>query len=311
MRCARVTIFEGPDGSGKSTTAARYAAAAGARMVHCGPFPRQTAAGLGRTYLEAMLPALLGYQEVVLDRCWTSEGIYGAVFRDGADRLGVVGRRILERVAMRCDARLVLCLPPVEICLAHWRRRHAEGGEYLERETQLQEVYRRYGQPGLTQLAVTTYDYTRDEGYPLFYDRGLRHDVVAQTSGHAGAKVLLVGEALTEPTDRNGPDTLYPFGDLSRGGCTQWLTRQLADADIQEADLLWTNADAPGAAPTLKGFTNRFEFGARNVVALGERATAWLVKQGVAFITVTHPQSWRRFHHHETYPLIKILKELT
>src|SRR5882757_4772670 len=105
--CGSLTIFEGPDGSGKTTAAKAFAAEMGARYVHLPQFKRVTT-GLPRMYLEAMLPALLGYQDVVMDRCWLSEVPYGRVFRDGADRVGEISRHMLERVALRAGALVVL-----------------------------------------------------------------------------------------------------------------------------------------------------------------------------------------------------------
>ena len=161
-----ITIFEGPDGSGKSTAAKAYAQAIGARLVHCGPYP-QLSAGLKHVYLQAMVPALLDYDHVVLDRCWISEPIYGAIFRNGEDRIGRLGCELLDGIAALCGGRVIVCLPPLETCLDNWRRRHAQGGEYLEREAQLIDVWQLYSdgvaQRGLTTLPVTTFDYTKEQ----------------------------------------------------------------------------------------------------------------------------------------------------
>lgn len=160
-----ITIFEGPDGSGKSTAAKKYAEATGARLVHCGPYPQLTTE-LKHVYLQAMVPALLDYDHVVLDRCWISEPIYGAIFRNGEDRLGRRGCELLDGIAALCDGHVIVCLPPLETCLDNWRRRHAQGGEYLEREEQLRDVWQLYtdcvANDALTNLPVQTFDYTKD-----------------------------------------------------------------------------------------------------------------------------------------------------
>ena len=59
MTPRKLVILEGPDGGGKSRLAATLTEALGARLVHCGPFPRVTT-HLAHLYVEAMLPALLG-----------------------------------------------------------------------------------------------------------------------------------------------------------------------------------------------------------------------------------------------------------
>jgi len=108
--CKRLTIFEGCDGSGKSTAAAKFAEEHGAKLVHFPALPRVTN-NLARMYVEAMLPALLGYQDVVFDRCWLSEEPYGTAFREGQDRLGVVSVRMLERLAFRCGLLWFVVIP--------------------------------------------------------------------------------------------------------------------------------------------------------------------------------------------------------
>jgi thymidylate kinase len=162
----KLVIFEGPDGSGKSTAATKYAEETGSRMVHCGPY-LDKGTQLKWIYLEAMLPALMDVDDVVMDRCWISEPVYGAVFRDGTDRLGQRGRDVLEAVARLVEARVVLCLPPEEVCLANWRRCHAQGGEYLQREEELRAVWRKYNDGAaiktLTGLPMVRFDYTLEQ----------------------------------------------------------------------------------------------------------------------------------------------------
>src|ERR1700743_601382 len=102
---APLIIFEGPDGSGKTSAAKALAKKMNARYVHHGPYSRM-GSGLPRIYLESMLPAIYGHQPVVLDRSWLSEIPYGIAFRDGMDRVGI-RRRILERVALRCQTIVV------------------------------------------------------------------------------------------------------------------------------------------------------------------------------------------------------------
>ena len=161
---SKIVIFEGPDGSGKSTAAKKYADETGSRLIHCGPYLGKTAE-LKWIYLEAMLPALMDIDNVVLDRCWISEPIYGNVYRNGLDRLGNRGRDLLESIARLAEARVVLCLPPKDVCLTNWRKRHAEGGEYLDREEELCQVWKLYNaavaMKMLTGLPVTVFDYTK------------------------------------------------------------------------------------------------------------------------------------------------------
>lgn len=316
--CRRVTIFEGPDGSGKTTAALAFAKETGARYVHCGPFPRVTSKGLGRMYIEAMMPALLGLHDVVMDRCWMSEPIYGRVFRDGKDRLGSAGRRILSRIALRCDARVVLCLPDYDTCLINWRHRHVEGGEYLEREAQLKAVWEQYIGAGeqrwLINLPIFGYDYTRGELRIDAIRSSLNdaHDVNAQTAGSRVAKVLLVGDDVSDHTDY---DSLlqFPFCGLNPRGCSRWLTDQLSKAGIHERELFWTNARAPGVQQVVEEFLENTE--GVGPVALGTAVEQQLAARGIiASHVVPHPRRWRMYKSNVDrfgqYPLIPLLKDV-
>lgn len=68
-------------------SATRYLRGSG-RVVRCDPWPAEQAP---RLYVEALLPALLGYEDVLLVRSWV-----------GRDDLPPARRRMLDRVAARC-----------------------------------------------------------------------------------------------------------------------------------------------------------------------------------------------------------------
>lgn len=302
----RLTIFEGSDGSGKSTAAQRFADETGARYVHCGPY-KQVKQNLGRFYAEALLPAVLGYQDVVLDRCWLSEVPYGTAFRGGADRLGDVQRRLLERLAFRCATLVVNCRPAWDTVRTTFASRL--GDEMLEREDQLRQVYDLYGERLPTALPQVRYDYQNDPDLLLHLApsrRSLAHRAALASAGDLEARVLLVGEAFGEVKE---PDLMYqwPFASFSGLGCSQWLTQQLADAGISESALTWINADQDLA----KFFRELWpDPHLRTVVALGQVASTKLTELGVHHHTVDHPQAWKRFHASEDYPLINLLEEI-
>jgi len=272
---------------------------------------------IGRLYLEAMAPALEGYQDVVMDRCWTSEAIYGLVHRGGVDRLGVASRRMLERVAMRCNVGMLLYLPPLETCLANFRKRR--GAEYLDSEVKLERVWGAYkdralgnGIHRLTDLRLTVVDYTRHDVVQdanNLGDTSLAHEVAWTSAGpRSTAKVILVGESFGPRKEADGL-AQYPFVSFSNHVCSQWLTRQLEDHDLMERDLLWVNALEPGAETFLTAHPNLPR------VALGDMAFTWLCEHDRESIAgrvtkVRHPQHVKRFDVHRTYELIARLKEL-
>lgn len=302
MTSQPITIFEGPDGSGKSTAAAEYAKLTGARLVHCGPFPRISEGQLGRFYVEAMLPALLGYQPVVMDRSWLSEPVYGAVFREGEDRIGPIFERMLDRLALRCGAVVVHCDPgwtKIEETYEARRQKEVLNGKRFDLQPLLQ-LHHLYGQQMLmTSLPVVRYNWTVNDGvrelsYLVRSRRHAMHLTDLATAGSWTANTVILGQDFGH---QKNTDPLYqwPFASFSQEGCSQWLTKQLLMANIEEADLLWVNADQD--LDQIPGLEDR------RVFALGEVAhRAWHKS-----ILVPHPQTWKRFKSKERYPLLEML----
>jgi len=301
-RSCRLTIFEGPDGSGKTTAAKSYARLNNARYVHFGPLVKITK-GLARLYVEAMMPALLGYQDVVFDRCWLSEVPYGLAFRNGEDRLGDDQRRMLERLALRCGAVVVKCLPPWATVRGNYLSRKEI--EYLENEDQLMLVYGQY-QAMATALPVYNFDYTASaSGVPAVNSlRGQSHSVSVASAGNALAKIVLVGENFTEPCEHD-PLYQWPFASFTGSGCSQWLTQQLHAAGIRENQLCWVNADQ-----NLEEFFEKSMSLSSTVFALGDVASTVLNRLGQCHVRQAHPQYWKRFRSAEPYPLIGAIKEV-
>jgi hypothetical protein len=295
----RLTIFEGPDGSGKSTAAHKFAKDTNARYVHFPALPR-VSAGLARMYVEAMMPALLGYQDVVFDRCWMSETPYGVAFREGQDRLGDPSRRMLERLALRCGAVMVRCNPGWDAVLkSYLSRKHLE---MLENDGQLHQVFDLYAREH-TDLPEVEFDYTRRNS--VDYDaieaaRTPRHPLALQSAGNLNANVVLVGEAFAERKDCD-PFYQWPFASFSNAGCSQWLSRQLDAIDCGEQDLLWMNAD--------QDLSILHDLQPGKVIALGDAAYQQLYKLKIMAESVPHPQAFKRFNHRQRYPLLNVLQE--
>lgn len=304
----KLTIFEGPDGSGKTTLAKAYAEATGAIYTHLGPFPRVTS-GLARLYVEAMLPAVLRYTDVVMDRCWLSELPYGHAFRFGADRLGVQVR-LLERLAWRCETMVVQCCRSWEDTLACFRSR--KGAEMLEREDQLREVFDYYA----TELSRTT-----SLPYILINPIALNDDAVdcvrrAQaafssrahaigpiSAGNRSARVMLVTGEIEHDIWNNDPLYQWPYGHLDGAGGSHWLADQLTKGGIGEEMLLWVHSDSITA-----GMVNRPDI---EVVALGWKASKVLDLLGNHHHNmVSAPEDHIIQSYNEPYPLIPLLQRI-
>lgn len=307
-----IFIVEGPDGAGKSTLAQALAETVRARLVHCEAFPH-VSTGLGRLYVEAMLPALLGYTNIVLDRAWLSEPIYGRAYRKGADRLGVVGRRMLERVALRCNTYVVVCLPSMDVCLNAFNQRRAT--EYLDSAHQLMTVYSDYAtrlaEGSLTDLPTTSFDYATQLFELPKFESAEQHLVEWRTGGNFNGKVVIVGESFG-PLKNDDPLFRVPFVSFSAAGCSAWLTQQLADAGLSEYQLCWVNADDSWFENIVKRLHD--DRPTRWFVALGQRAAQALkgvLGASAVIESVPHPQSAKRFHSRERYALVDLLKGLS
>ncbi len=293
----KLTIFEGPDGGGKSTAAQAYAELTGAKYVHFSALPR-VGKNLGRIYVEAMLPALLGYQDVVFDRSWLSEMPYGVAFREGKDRLTAASRRMLERLAMRCAAVVVRCQPSYEVVKANYlSRKHIE---MLDNEHQLKTVYDLYAEQ-TTDLPELVYDYTNHPKAPclLIEKRRMKqHPLNVASAGNWDGKIVLVGESFAERKDQ---DAWYqwPFASFSGEGCSQWLADQLDLVEVGEGDLLWLNAD--------QDLSVLYDLQPEKIIALGTQAYDQLYRLKIMAATVPHPQSWKRFNARQRYPLLDLV----
>jgi thymidylate kinase len=300
----QLTIFEGPDGGGKTTAALAYAEATGARYVHFSSLPH-VKRGLPRMYVEAMLPALLGYQDVVFDRCWLSEAPYGMEFREGELRFDRVAVRMLERLALRCSAAVVLCLPPLKKALGNFSKRKAE--EMLDNEEQLTRVYEHYETKTMlddTVLPVALYDYTKGDLDISLVKRAKLHPLDLATAGNWDAPFVLVGDKFAEPKDQ---DAFYqwPFASFNDSGCSRWVTNELELESIYESELLWVNADQD------LNFLNAKQN--CSVIAMGIPAMDALkaIKFKEMAYWIDHPQFWKRFKTDEKYPLSQVICDST
>lgn len=138
-----ITIFEGPDGSGKTTLAKQYASNTGALYIHFDAL--YGVQNIHKYFMEAMMPALLGYQSVVLDRCWHSGPIYDLVFRNMEPEEGRQNTEIcalLDRAASFCNAVYVKCLPPEDTCINNWKSRL--DSELVKSEGKMRAIHKLY-----------------------------------------------------------------------------------------------------------------------------------------------------------------------
>lgn len=191
-------------------------------------------------------------------------------------------RRMLERVALSHRAVAVLCVPLAGDLktLDH----HTQHRALTDYPTDLPVVpWHPFFEPDLTLLLE---ELNRARA-PANEGPGI---------GRWGAKTLLIGE--------RGKGRVLPFVHLKNRGCSWWLAERLEDWQISEASLYWINAQKASGLPTDPEILRS---GFEQVIALGKSAVRWCLDQQQPYLEVSHPQAWKRFHHHQEYPLKRLL----
>lgn len=122
-------IVEGPDGSGKSTFAAKL----GGEIVH-----RNASTDKGRMF-DAYCEAMINNPNAILDRAWYSEWVYGNAMR-GYSELSLEDIAILESKMPEGSTIYYLSGSVTEM----WRRANERGEDYVEGFEQYKEICRLY-----------------------------------------------------------------------------------------------------------------------------------------------------------------------
>jgi len=114
---------------------------------------------------------------------------------------------------------------------------------------------------------------------------------------------LIIGERANHWSKMN---SVAPFTDLTRKGCSAWLTDQLASINIAESELYWINAQREDKSWEDASFVEQLN--PVTVVALGKIAATWCKINEIKHEAFDHPQYHHRFKHGESYPFIDWLK---
>lgn len=297
--CKKLTIFEGVDGSGKTTAAKEYAERTGALYIHFPSLPRVNK-GLPRMYIEAMLPALLGYQDVVFDRSWYSEIPYGINFRDGFNRTPNQVMRMLDRVAMKCGAVIVLCDPGFDLCRDNFMaRKHLE---MLSDDTQLFNVHKAYEEQAYG-LPKFNYDYSVDPNFIAnnnFLDdyRFECHNINFRTAGNINAPIIIIGKCDKERYDHD-PWNQFPFVSFQQSGTYYWLTSQISG---RESNILWI--DGTHTKEELKEIFDYYGLWLKyeKIYALGDDIFDKVQEFG-GCVNLMIPEMWRKINPSRAYPI--------
>lgn len=150
-----IFIIEGPDGSGKSTLAEQLHRQTGYQLLHrTQPKTEEDKQRMMEEYIQVIRSG----KNVIMDRCWYSEMVYGPIMRD-TSVISYLQMYELERMAAKNGAIIIHCTAP-EATL--WKRCLRRGEDYVTKRETFREIRQgyvdlMYSVPHL--IPVVTYEY--------------------------------------------------------------------------------------------------------------------------------------------------------
>ena len=297
-----IIILEGPDGAGKSRLCDELRLVLSKdRLTHIfrhGPYKDISSEDLCKIYFRSMSQALTYDDHVILDRCWLSEPIYGAVYRKGANRVDRQRQRMLERCALSRGAVVIRAQPPLDVCITNFLSR--KDLEYLDNTQQLTDVYDMYERLVVdkqTDLPVIHYDYTQDTITDLW------PKIAQTTTPNKAAGGGCFGKGNTLMLCDKGPRTnvrasaaVVPFINfLDNDGPSRMLAETLEREGIPESKLYWINTQTHLGQPTTADFVQ--ELAPDKVFALGNNAYTWALNNNIKAFKLPPP-----LYHMQNFP---------
>lgn len=320
-----IIIFEGADGTGKTTLANWLVRNCGAVYMH------MTHRFMDKMFLyhTAALHRAVELSKtrlVVIDRLWLSEEIYARTFRNNT--AWPQHGRMFERVFQRFGVLTVLCLGGEQ----HAARFQALRKDRKEMFNSMQEVNRRYedlcfgaeiskpinyceqqtNNGGLwPSRNVLSFKMEKEPSIYLFLTGALEQLNLLQgqisfptdqqnlVGNVIDPKILFVGDK----TNGRYARLAWPFH--AEGGGSRYLVEQLAQINFDEQQACWINIHGPLGKELISKILTK---GPR-VVVFGQAAAKTYRKLfNRSFVALPHPQFANRFHHLDDY-FLKSLKE--
>jgi hypothetical protein len=291
----KLIILEGPDGAGKTTLAQQLVHEFNAKLIRHDAQPER--AEMFPYFINSLREAAKHDGRVIFDRCWLSEPIYGAVLRNGGDRVGI-NRRALDRVALGIGAVVIRCLPALDTVLENFNKNRHE--QLPQKDEQMKAIYERYEHSRWVQYVGRQYAYTYTRPGAL---GDLRDWLGACEFSNHGPGIgnwsrgctLLIGDTPGSLDPYRTRNLNWPFA--SNQGCSPWLSTQLEKFGHHEGRLYWINArrvyDRGRMGPERADFIASLS--PERVIALGDVARRWCIDHSVGHHHVSHPQYWKRF----------------
>ena len=162
-----ITIFEGPDHSGKDTLIEKMMKNRECIYFYNSTYPSQAHAMKAyRSQLNIVKDIIthtFGDLSIIFNRAHISSKIYGEIIRD--EKVIDAEYYAIEQQFLELNAQVIRCLPPKEIVLAGWEGRLDE--EYVKDTEQMSKVYDYYAQDfdSTTDLPYITHDFTKELEY--------------------------------------------------------------------------------------------------------------------------------------------------
>ena len=282
-------ILEGPDGAGKSTLAEKLGS-----VWHHSYYPDR------REMFIKTAESLIS-DAVSIDRLYYSELVYSPIYHKTPQRYGPGQMRMLDRLIWTIGRRIIFCMPSYETCHKAWSSGREE---MVSDEEQFKAIYDAYDKLTFNTPAVK-YNWeveTFDELMEKVNDLQMSENKGPGIGHFKKGNILIVGDQASNPM--LGPD--LPF--VHYEGCSPWFTTQLEYAGVNEKDLYFVNGKTINSFMTDPKFLEELE--PSHIVALGDEAAKWCEVVDVAHKRFEHPSYWKRFRHHDLYPLVNFLRSV-
>jgi GTPase SAR1 family protein len=302
---AKVIILEGPDGGGK-TSLAKKLMAEGFQYRHEGPPP--IGVDLISYYLKILDDSLKSPMNVVHDRLWLGERVYGPISR-GSDRIGPQGYKLFERLHRSKPISQYICTPKIGVARINYQKKILEDDDYLKSVDKWEKVFKAYTDLQYSRNGMgEVFDYTENTHIQIIKDamsfERNRKNLPEGTIGSPTAKYLFIGDR------PNHISVDVPF--FSTVGYSGYFNRALELANIHEDDLALSNVYDPlysthDLSKILKSLP-KLEF----IIPMGDKAQEWLVDAYIPDIKIkgiSHPSYLKRFKSRNPQVMADIIKE--
>lgn len=318
-------LLDGPDCAGKTTLANAIKAEVEKRgyvanIHHLGKPEPGTCWAMHAEALLNNIYEMLNGAVVIMDRQFLSEGIYGAVYRDGSEYPETM--RFMDMLFNRYRALKVICCPAVEtVVKTHAAMKKVRFEEY---DSGMDKVAQRYldlwesvprsmiysDEDYLIQLTKSGgvsekelwyhYDYEQVETADFvkmllaemvkeqwYYEDDTWHYSFNGTPGPLST--LLVGDQISQ-------DNILAIPFFANTDSSLYLAKTLHQLHTHPDRLCIANINDPGGVETVKFLANR----CKQVIALGRNAQRTLQLHNIHFHgQVRHPQHARRFSYND------------